>query len=64
MIGHKKDKALAYLGQKQDKNLLFIGNKQDLNKNNGVNHMVGNGIIEQHKNLSPFQPLGLSANKM
>jgi len=63
MFGHKKDKQLAFFGQKQDKNMLFVGNKQDLNKNNGVNNISGNGIIEHHKNLTQFQPIGLSSKK-
>jgi hypothetical protein len=59
MLGHKKDKNLIYLGQKKDKHQIFLGNKQDLNKNNGVTNNTGNGIIEQHKNLNQFAPLGL-----
>jgi len=59
MLGHKKDKQLQYFGHKQDKNMLFLGHKQDINKNNGVNHMTGNGIIEHHQNLNNYAPLGL-----
>ena len=59
MLGHKKDKNLIFLGHKKDKHQIYLGNKQDANKNNGVNTHTGNGIIEQHKNLSQFAPLGL-----
>ena len=63
MIGHKKDKHLIFLGQKQDKHMIFLGTKQDINKNNGINHNVSNGIIEQHKSLDQYQPLGLNSVK-
>ena len=59
MLGHKKDKQMIFLGQKQDKHMKFLGNRHDANKNNGVNNMTGNGIIEHHKNLSQLTPLGL-----
>lgn len=64
MIGHKKDKHLIFFGQKQDKNMIFLGHKQDLNKNNGINHLTSNGIIEQHKSMDQYQPLGLNPVKI
>ena len=64
MIGHKKDKHLAFFGQKQDRNMIFLGHKQELNQNNGISHLNGNGLIEQHKSMNEYQPTGLNPNKI
>ena len=63
MIGHKKDKHFIFLGQKQDKHMIFMGQKQDLNKNIGIPHLTSNGIIEQHKSMDSYQPIGLKTIK-
>ena len=59
MFGHKKDKELYFMGQKKDKHIYVLGQKKDLNKNVTTSAIPSNHLIEEHKSLSEFHPLGL-----
>ena len=58
MIGHKQDKNTWYLGHKKDRHLQSLGAKLE-NKSPGISSLVYRGILEQHKTLDQYAPMGL-----